>query len=411
MVRNWAGNVTFGARELREPTSLDELARLVAGAARVRALGTGHSFSRIADTTGTLVSAARLPEVFEVGPAGTTVRAGAGLTLARLAVLLHRHGLALHTLPSLPHISVAGACATATHGSGDAVGSLASAVRGVELVTATGAREVLVSGDPDFDGAVVSLGALGVLTALELAVRPSFDVEQRVYDGLRWDSLVEHVEQILACAYSVSVFTAIAGPSRIWVKRRAGDPEADLSGTGAVPAPGPQHPVRGADPANCTDQLGQPGPWHERLPHFRPGFAPSTGAELQSEFLVPREHAAEALRALKGVESAVAPVALTIEVRSVAAESLWLSPSYRRPSVGVHVSWRPDEDRVWPAVRALERALNPLRPRPHWGKLFTAAPAELAGRYERRPDFGRLRRRLDPGRKFGNALLDGWFPG
>ena len=411
MVTNWAGNVVFGAGETGEPASVDELAELVAGTARVRVAGTRHSFNQIADTAGTLVSLSRMPVVFEVAPDRATVWVGAGLTLAQLAVMLHEVGLALHTLPSLPHITVAGSCLTATHGSGDQLGSLAAAVRRIELITSSGQRRVLSSGDLDFDGAVVSLGALGVVSALELAVRPSFAVRQRVFDGVGWESLVEHVDTILSCAYSVSVFTGLSGPSRVWVKSQADDPEVDLSGTGAAPARGPQHPIRGADPTNCTDQLGEPGPWHERLPHFRPEFAPSTGAELQSEFLLPREYAADALRAVKALEEVMVPVALTIEVRSIAAEPLWLSPSYRRASVGLHFSWRPDEAAVWPVVRAVERALAPLSPRPHWGKLFSTASTELASRYERWPDFCQLRTRFDPERKFANPTLDAWFGG
>jgi xylitol oxidase len=410
VVSNWAGNVTYSASTVSEPTSVDELAELVAGSTKLRVLGAGHSFNRIADTTGTLVSLARMPPEVVVLPDRATVRAAAGLPLSRLAQALWDDGLALPTMPSLPHITVAGACLTATHGSGDAVGSLAAAVRAVHLVTATGERAVIKAGDPDFEGSVVGLGALGVVTALELAVRPAFEVEQRVYDGLSWDALTEHVDGLLGCAYSVSVFTALAGPSRIWIKRRTDDPAPDLSPLGVGPADGPQHPVRGADPVNTTDQLGPAGPWHHRLPHFRPEFSPSTGAELQSELLVPREHAADALRLLKQLEKAITPLVQTIEVRSVAAEPLWLSPTYQRAGVGLHFTWGPDESAVWPVVRAVERALAPLRPRPHWGKLFGLPPAELAARYPRWADFGRLRRRADPGGTFGNALLDSWFP-
>jgi xylitol oxidase len=330
------------------------------------------------------------------------------MTLARLADRLHRAGLALHTMPSLPHITVAGACATATHGSGDGVGTLAGAVRAVRLLNPAGSPVEVAESDPDFDGAVVSLGALGVVTELELAVQPGYHVAQRVYDGLAWDVLVEQVDGILASAYSVSVFTAITGPSRVWVKRRADDPEVRLSGV--RPADGAQHPVRGTDPVNCTDQSGRPGPWHERLPHFRAEFAPSTGAELQSEFLVGRADAAQALRVLKELERLIGPVAQTIEIRSVGAEEHWLSSSYRRPSVGLHLTWRPDRAAVWPVLTELERALRPLRPRPHWGKLFTASAAELSTRYPRWSDFRALRQRLDPTHRFGNPMINSYFP-
>jgi xylitol oxidase len=407
-VTNWGGNVTFGAATVRAPESVAELAELITAAERVRVLGTGHSFNRIADTDGILVSLSRLPASLSVAPDRGTVRVGAGMTLARLADGLHRAGLALPTMPSLPHITVAGACATATHGSGDSVGTLASAVRAVRLLNSAGSPVEVAEPDPDFGGVVVSLGALGVVTELELAVQPGYEIAQRVYDGLAWDALVEQVDDILASAYSVSVFTTIAGPSRVWVKRRAGDPEVALPGV--RPADGAQHPVRGADPINCTDQSGAPGPWHQRLPHFRAEFAPSTGAELQSEFLVGRADAAHALRALKELAALIVPVALTIEVRSVGPEEHWLSSSYRRPSVGLHFTWRPDPATVWPVLTRVEHALRPLRPRPHWGKLFTASAAELSTRYPRWPDFRALRQRLDPAHRFGNLMLDGYFP-
>jgi xylitol oxidase len=408
-VTNWGGNVTFAAHDVRRPSSEDELAQVITAADRVRALGSGHSFNRIADTSGTLVSLAGMPRVFEVAPDRQTVRVGAGLTLGALATLLHDAGLAIPTLPSLTQLTVTGAVVTATHGSGVSVGSLATTVRAIRFVTATGQPAILTRRHRDFDGAVVNLGALGIITELEITVEPTFDVEQRVYDGLAWDALVEQIEPILASAYGVSVFTAITGPSRVWMKRRVGDPVTELPGM--HPADGPQHTVRGLDPTNCTDQTGRPGPWHERLPHFRPEFNPSTGAELQTEYLFDARHAAEALRVIERRKELIAPRLLTMEIRAVAADEHWLSPAFRRPSVGIHFTWRPDATRLWPVLAGLESALRPLAPRPHWGKLFAVSPAELSTRYPRWAEYRRLRHTFDPERHFGNAMMDSYFPG
>jgi xylitol oxidase len=330
------------------------------------------------------------------------------MTLAELAARLHGAGLALPTMPSLPHLTVAGATVTATHGSGVTVGSLATTVRAIRFVTATGQPAILPRRHRDFDGAVVSLGALGVTTELELAVLPTFDVEQRVYDSLAWDTLVEQLDTILTCGYGVSVFTAIGGPSRVWVKRRDGDPE--IEPPGVVPADGPQHTVRGLDPMNCTDQSGRPGPWHERLPHFRPEFNPSTGAELQTEYLLDARDAADGLRVVARLQTLITPVLRTIEIRAVAADEQWLSPSYRRHSVGIHFTWCSDAARVWPVLVELENALRPLAPRPHWGKLFVVSPAELSTRYPKWAEFRRLRQTFDPEGRFSNHMIGSYFP-
>ena len=295
---NWAGNVTFGAERFHRPASVPQLQRLVARSERVRALGTGHSFNPLADTPGDLVSAAGLPRLIDVDAAGETVTVSAGLTYGEVAVALHRAGRALPNLASLPHISVAGACATGTHGSGDGNGGLASAVSAVEMVTADGDLAT-VARDTDparFPGTVVALGALGIVTRLTLDTVPAFGIRQYVYEDLPAGQVLEHFDEIFASAYSVSLFTGWRGPGirQAWLKRRADAPDAGTAGPwwmGGRRADGPRHPVPGMSPAACTEQLGVPGPWHERLPHFRPEFTPSAGEELQSEYLLPRAHA------------------------------------------------------------------------------------------------------------------------
>jgi alditol oxidase len=398
---NWARNVTYGATEIHRPSSLDELRSVVAGAERIRALGTRHAFNRLADTSGSLVSVADLPRVIEVDSAKSTVRVAAGLRYAEVAS--HVDGYALPNLASLPHISIAGACATATHGSGVKNGSLSTSVTGLEIVTADGDVINLVRGDPDFPGAVVNLGALGVVTALTLDLVPAFEVRQYVYDGL---SFAEDLLGILGGAYSVSLFTDWGGPviNQVWVKQRTTDPEFIVP---ATPAGGPRHPVPGMAVENCTQQMGVPGPWHERLPHFRPEFTPSSGAELQTEFMVSRADAINALYAVNEIRDRIHPVLQISEIRTIAADDLWLSPFYKRDTVSIHFTWIADTEAVLPVVTLVEEQLAPFAPRPHWAKLFTLAPEVVRSRYERLPDFQALARRFDPAGKFRNIFVDG----
>lgn len=413
---NWAGNVTFSAERFHRPAALAELQRIVAGSRRVRALGTGHSFNRIADSPGDLVSVAGLPKVVRIDPGQSTVTVSAGLRYGELAGELNEAGWALRNLGSLPHISIAGACATGTHGSGDANGNLATAVSALQMVTAGGDVVALSRehhGD-EFAGAVVALGALGIVTSLTLDLVPAFDIRQYVYDGLGDDQRDEHLAEILASAYSVSLFTRWqdAQLSQVWLKRLASpdDSAAPPRWLGASLADGPRHPVPGMPPANCTQQLGVRGPWHERLPHFRLEFTPSSGEELQSEYLVPGEHAIDALAAIGRLGDQVAPVLQISEIRTVAADELWLSPAYRRPSVAIHFTWIKDTGAVLPVLAAIEDQLAPLRARPHWGKLFSMTPAAVRGLYQRLPDFQRLRGHYDPAGKFGNAMLNSYVP-
>jgi alditol oxidase len=414
---NWAGNVTFAAERFHRPGSVPELQHLVARSRRVRALGTGHSFNRLADTPGDLVSAAGLPRLIEADTARSAVTVSAGLTYGEVAVALQQAGRALPNLASLPHISVAGACATGTHGSGNGNGGLATAVSAVEMVTADGDL-VTVSREADpgwFPGAVVALGALGIVTRLTLDTVPTFDVRQYVYEDLPAGQVAEHFDEIVASAYSVSLFTDWRGPRfrQAWLKRRADAPDAGGPGPrwmGGRLADGPRHPVPGMSPDSCTEQLGVPGPWHQRLPHFRLEFTPSAGDELQSEYLLPRAHATDALAALQPMADRLAPAVQISEIRTIAADEEWLSPCYQRDSAGIHFTWINDWAAVAPALALVEERLAPLRARPHWGKLFGASPGAVRVLYPRLDDFRRLRHRHDPAGKFRNDLLDRYVP-
>ncbi|CNG15610.1 oxidoreductase [Mycobacterium tuberculosis] len=399
----------FGAGRVHRPESVEELRRVVAGCRRVRALGSGHSFSLVADTTGDLVRMDGLPPVVEIDPARRAVTVAGGMRYADVAAELNRNGLALPNMASLPHISVAGSCATGTHGSGDGLRNLSASVAALEIVGPDGDLvELRRDTDADFPGAVVALGALGVVTRLTLDVEPAFDVAQSVRVGVALDDVAARFDEIFGAAYSVSVFTDWRGEAAVWLKCRCGEPEPAWSGGRA--APGPVHPVPGMDPAACTVQLGTPGPWHERLPHFRPELTPSAGRELQSEWFLPREAAAAAIAEVRALADVVAPVLHISEIRTVRGDDLWLSPAHDRDSVTLHFTWHDDPAGVLPVVGRLEERLLPLGARPHWGKVSTAPAADVVAGYERAPDFARLARDLDPAGKFGNAFVDALFP-
>jgi xylitol oxidase len=415
---NWAGNIIFEPVRYFRPSSISQLQHLVAGSERIRALGSGHSFNRLADSPGgDLVTLADLPRLIEVDTANAAVRVGAGLRYGELAVELNRAGRALGNLGSLPHISVAGACATGTHGSGNGNGNLATAVSALEMVTAdsdvvTVSRET----DPDrFPGLVVGLGALGIVTSLTLDTLPTFDVRQWVYDELPAEQVTGHFDEIMASAYSVSLFTdwRRSGFRQAWLKRRADTEDGwtpEPEWMGGKLADGPRHPVPGVPADYCTQQLGVPGPWHERLPHFRLEFTPSSGDELQSEFLLPRAAALDGLEALSAIAGQMAPVLQIAEVRTIAADDLWLSECYQRDTVAFHFTWIKDEAALAPVLAQLEQRLMPLGARPHWGKVFGSGPEIVSERYPRLDDFRRLMHRYDPAGKFRNDLLDRYLP-
>lgn len=402
---NWAGNVQYSARAHHRPSTLDELRRLVAGADRVRAVGTGHSFNRLGDTTGEQVSVAGLPPTVALDRDRGTVTVAAGLRYGDLATALHAEGYAVANLASLPHISVAGAVATATHGSGPAHGNLATAVAALELVTADGDLLTVDRADPRFAGLVVHLGALGVVTRLTLDVVPAFEVRQYVRLGLPREAL----DDALDSAYSASVFTGWRSPrfDQVWLKQRADQPPPPADWLDTRAADTPRHPVPGMPAQNCTEQLGVPGPWHERLPHFRLGFTPSSGDELQSEWHLARSDGPAALAALDPAAERIAAVLQVCELRTVAADGLWLSPNHERDSLAVHFTWVGDPAAVAPVLAEVEERLAPFAPRPHWGKLFTRDPAAA---YPRHDDFHALLREFDPAGKFRTALLDRYFP-
>lgn len=410
---NWAGNVRFGVSGAETVPTVEELQHRIAAATMgIRPVGTAHSFSTVADGPGDSAFLQLLHQPvprLEIAPDRRSVRIPAAATYGALAPLLHAERLALANLASLPHISVAGSVSTGSHGSGASLGSLATAVRAIELVDGRGEIAALRRSDPDFAGAVVSLGALGIMTHLELDVEPAFDIAQRVYLDLPLDGVLEHFAEVTSLGYSVSLFTTWRDPDavdQLWLKRRIdrdAPPPADV--LGARPATTPMHPIGEGDTAACTAQLDEPGPWHTRLPHFRLEHTPSLGAEIQSEYLVPLENAVAALEALRPLADRIAPHLLVCEIRRIAADDLWLSGASGTDAVGVHFTWRQRPAQVAQLLPVVEERLLPLGARPHWGKIFAADRAQLAPLYPRFEDFRDLAERYDPNRLFRNAFL------
>jgi xylitol oxidase len=411
-LKNWAGNLDYSTDRLYAATSLEQVQGYVKKESKLKVLGTRHCFNNIADSKDGFLSLKPMDKVIALDPAKHTVTVGAGITYGELCPYLDSKGFALHNLASLPHISVAGACSTATHGSGEKNGNLATAASGLEMVTASG-DVVNLSRERDkgtFLGAVVGLGALGVITKVTLDIQPAFLMRQYVYENLPLIQLKDHFDAIESSAYSVSLFTDWQKQrlNEVWIKSRVEEGQAFHATPeffGATLATRNLHPIAELSAENCTDQMGVPGSWYERLPHFRMGFTPSAGKELQSEYFVPRQHAVEAILAVERLREQVSPHLLISEIRAIAADELWLSPCYEQPCVTIHFTWKQD----WPAVRKLlpviEKELAPFRARPHWGKLFTTSAAELKDIYKKMPEFVELCRKYDPQGKFRNEYL------
>jgi xylitol oxidase len=408
---NWAGNVTFRAARVHRPHSIDELRRIVAGCRRIRALGSGHSFSTIADTSDDVVVLNGLPQSVVVDSATLTATVPSGMSYAVLSEHLHRAGFALANLASIPHISIAGACATGTHGSGNDQRVLAAAVSGLQLVGSDGDVVELqrdVNRDK-FRGSVVALGALGIVTQLKLDIEPAYDMTQWVHLGIPLDEVGDRLDDVFNAGYSVSAFTDwLSGEAAVWVKCRVDEPRSKWAA--GRPADDAVHPVPGMSPHLCTEQLGTVGPWHERLPHFRPKSAAGNGNELQSEVFLPRRFAQGAIAALREISRLIEPVLLVSEVRTVRADDLWLSPAYGRDSIALHFTWTSDAAAVWPALVAIEERLLPLGARPHWGKLTSVDSHAVVTSYERAPDFEQLTYEVDPTQKFRNEFVNSLFP-
>jgi xylitol oxidase len=412
-ISNWAGNYEYSTRQIEHPQTIEQVQTLVKRYPKLKVLGTRHSFNAIADSAEQFISLDQSEAAVSIDQEQRTASISARFNYGDLSAILHVEGFALHNLASLPHISVVGACATATHGSGVHNQNLSSVVSSLEIVTANGDLVVLSrEQNPDvFEGVVVGLGGLGVVVRLTLDLLPTFNVQQNVFENLPLAQLDAHFDEIMSSAYSVSLFTDWQGDSikEVWLKSKLEDTQPlhlPAEFFGAAAATRPLHPIAAISPENCTEQLGVPGPWHTRLPHFRFDATPSAGSELQSEYFVARTDAVAALHAIRSLSREISPHLMITEIRSIAADNFWMSPCYERDSIGIHFTWKMD----WPSVRNLlpliEAQLAPFNARPHWSKLFTMSPERLQSLYPKLPQFRELLQHFDPSGKFRNAFLN-----
>ncbi len=402
-LQNWAGHYTYKSSRIHYPKSVAEVQSITAAATKAKALGTRHSFNDLADTEADHISTKKLDQVIGIDKNAMEVRVQAGIRYGVLAELLHMQGFALHNMASLPHISVGGACASATHGSGDQNGNLATAVRELVVVVASG--DVVKLGP---EQTAVGLGALGTVVEMTLEIEPTYEIRQEVFENLTLEALHSNFDAVTSAAYSVSLFTDWQHPvfNQVWLKHRMDEPYGAESLFGARAARVKLHPLPGAAPVCCTEQLNVPGNWQDRLPHFKLDFTPSAGEELQTEYIIPRNNALAALEAVYMLSDKIWPALQITEVRTMAADDLWMSMNYQQPSVGIHFTWKKDWAMVEPLLPLIEEALLPLGARPHWGKLFSAEAATIQPRYPRFEGFRKLSEELDPTGKFRNAYLD-----
>lgn len=415
--QNWSGHTPFNSARFHQPTTMAGVREAVRNADKVRVIGSRHCFNDIADTTGDLISLSSLDHHLVIDRERNTATVNAGITYRELCPQLHAAGYGLRNTASLDHITVIGACMSATHGSGDGNGNLATAVSGLEMITANGDLETLTR-DRDADrffGAVVALGALGVVTRVTLDLVPSFAVQQHVYQKLPMPHLYESFDAIMGSGYSVSLFPTWQEDcvDSLWIKQQVpegvGEPVVEPAFYGATLPPN-RH-FWDDPPDRHWTPVGTVGPWHERLPHFYFNDAEQEGNELQSEYFVARHHAVAALKGVAGLREHMAPILGVSEIRSVAADQLWMSTAYGQDVVAIHFNWHKD----WPGVKdflpVLEEQLAPFEPRPHWGKLFEMAPVQVQARYPRIADFQALARDFDPSGKFRNSYVDRYIFG
>ena len=408
---NWAGNLRYSTGNVHYPNTIGEVQDVIKKSQKLTALGSRHSFNTIADNTENQVSLSHFNKVVSLDKLAGTVTVESGMKYGELAPYLHENGFALHNLASLPHISIAGAVATATHGSGIKNGNLSTAVLGIEFINAAGELVNLTKkNDGDkFNGAVVALGAFGVVTKLTLELQPTFNMKQVVYRNLAMSELEKNFNEIMGSGYSVSLFTDWKNKNinEVWVKSKV-ENENDAARPelfGAKLAQQNLHPIETESAENCTDQMGVPGPWYERMPHFKMGFKPSAGKELQAEYFVPIEHAYEAMMIFEKLTEKITPHLFISEIRAIAADDFWMSPCHKKTCVALHTTWKQEVEAVMQLLPVLEEQLAPFEARPHWAKLFTMSPSVLRSRYEKLNDFKQLVSQYDPNGKFRNEFL------
>jgi len=412
-MKNWAGNLTFSGKEYIEVDSISRLQSVVSKASGVKVLGTGHSFSDIADTTQTQISIKNLSNEIEIDSIKKVALVPAGMQYADVCRYLEKRGWALFNTASLGEITVAGAILTGTHGSGSYNPILSDCVEGIEMVLASGEIFNLLREDSkEFSGFVVSLGALGVFTKLKLKIVESFSIKQFIYENIGMQSIAENFEAIFDKAYSVSYFSNWEKNTtgQIWMKFLDDNNLAELPSVwlGGNIANANQHPVKTNDPSPCTDQMGVSGKWLYRLPHFKLDCSPASGDEVQTEYLVNRTYVREYIAGLSNIGDEIAARVYATEIRTIKSDDLWLSGAHGRQTVGFHFTWK-KSDSLHKFLPKVEEILGEHDGRPHWGKLFSTPRENLMGRYPKYSHFEELLKKYDPDKKFRNSFINRYF--
>jgi L-gulono-1,4-lactone dehydrogenase len=422
--RNWAGEQRCRPQAIERPGSRNGLEELVVAAAgrgqRVRAAGSGHSFTDIALTGGLLLRLEGLNRVLAADRASGRVKVEAGIVLSELNRRLDELGLAFENLGDIDRQTLAGSISTGTHGTGERFQNLSAQIEAIELVLAGGrALEVSAESDPDtFRAARVGLGALGVIYAITLRTVPAYTLH-RVDRPRPLDDVLESLDELVAASdhfeFYVFPHTRTALCRESW---RTDEPPRPRSRT-AVYA---QEVVL----ENWVGQLFALGARHlpSQVPRLARIAAGNVGRSTkidrsfevfaserrirftEMEYAIPRQHAVEAIRRV--LELAGRPehqVAYPIEVRFVAPDDALLSPSHER--VTTYVAVHQDRKLRWePYFRGVEAIMSSYKGRPHWGKRHFQTAETLARLYPRWDDFARVRSELDPDGVFRNAYTD-----
>jgi xylitol oxidase len=412
-VKNWAGNLTFSAKEFIEIDNISKLQQVVSNSQGVKVLATGHSFNAIGDTKYTLISLKNLSNGIEIDSQNAQALIPAGMSYADAARYLESNGWAFSNMASLGEVTIAGAISTGTHGSGSNNGVLSTSVVGLEIVLGSGELITIdESNSEEFAGFVISLGSLGVFTKIKMKIVPSFSVKQFVYENIGIQAVAENFDTVFNSAYSVSYFSNWAKNStgQIWMKFLDDSSSDNLSDNwlGANQAKAKQHPVKINNPDPCTDQLGISGKWLYRLPHFKLDSSPASGDEVQTEYLVDRKYVNEYIQDLRTIGDEIAPRVYATEIRTIKSDELWLSGAYQRETVGFHFTWK-KSDTLVDFLPRIEEILGKHDGRPHWAKLFSVKSDELSARYPKYSNFEALLKKYDPKKKFRNKFIDQYF--
>jgi FAD/FMN-containing dehydrogenase len=391
--KNWVGNQSCTPAQIAAPGSEEEVAALVTDAVArglpVRVAGAGHSFTPVVATDGLLLDVRGLPHIRSLDSDRRRVVVGPATTVGEFGEPLWDAGLALANQGDIVAQQIAGACATATHGSGLRLPCFSAAIRRIRLVTASGEVREIGEDEPDLlRAAQVSIGMLGVITELELEVAPAYRLRERV-DNWSWDEAWGRFEELARAHRHYSFFWMPSRDSAVLYGLEAEADECHVKIYDEVDD----------SVANSDVKFARVGPAHVIYPMvYEPNFH-------ELEYFVPFERGTEALAAMRELMLARLPASVfPMEVRTVGRDAAFLSHSFECDTVVISVSGTPGTD-YWPYLREVDALLGQYDARVHWGKLHFLTREQLFERYPRAGDFIEARRRLDPHGTFLNEHL------